>query len=77
MVRTIEAIISEGGEVELLEPLTLTARHRALVTILEEVIPVDQLRPYGLAKGLFDVPSDFDAPLPEDILDDFDRSSSS
>lgn len=73
MVRTIEAIITEGGEIELLEPLTLTARHRALVTILEEVIPVDQLRPYGLAKGQFDVPADFDAPLPEDILDDFDR----
>jgi prevent-host-death family protein len=27
-----------------------------------------QLRPYGLAKGEFEVPADFDDPLPEDIL---------
>jgi len=29
-------------------------------------------RPYGLAKGKFVVPDDFDAPLPEDILRDFE-----
>ncbi len=29
-------------------------------------------RPYGLAKGEFVVPDDFDAPLPEDILRDFE-----
>jgi antitoxin (DNA-binding transcriptional repressor) of toxin-antitoxin stability system len=28
-------------------------------------------RPYGLAAGAFTVPDDFDAPLPEDILQDF------
>ena len=28
-------------------------------------------RPYGLAKGEFVVPDDFDDPLPEDILRDF------
>ena len=31
-----------------------------------------QLRPIGLAKGLFTVPDDFDAPLPEEILRDFE-----
>ena len=30
------------------------------------------LRPFGLAKGEFVVPDDFDAPLPEDILRDFE-----
>lgn len=29
-------------------------------------------RPYGLAEGEFVVPDDFDAPLPEDILRDFE-----
>ena len=29
---------------------------------------VENLRPFGLCKGEFTVPDDFDAPLPEDIL---------
>ncbi len=31
-----------------------------------------QLRPFGLCTGEFTVPSDFDAPLPEDILSAFE-----
>ncbi|MEW6350616.1 MAG: type II toxin-antitoxin system Phd/YefM family antitoxin [Thermodesulfobacteriota bacterium] len=30
------------------------------------------LRPYGLCAGEFTVPDDFDAPLPDDILDEFE-----
>ncbi|HWS71879.1 MAG TPA: type II toxin-antitoxin system Phd/YefM family antitoxin [Thermoanaerobaculia bacterium] len=30
------------------------------------------LRPIGLAKGEFVVPDDFDAPLPEDVLEQFE-----
>jgi antitoxin (DNA-binding transcriptional repressor) of toxin-antitoxin stability system len=30
-------------------------------------------RPFGLAKGSFVVPDDFDDPLPEDILRDFEQ----
>ena len=30
------------------------------------------LRPYGLCAGEFTVPEDFDAPLPEDILKEFE-----
>jgi antitoxin (DNA-binding transcriptional repressor) of toxin-antitoxin stability system len=30
------------------------------------------LRPYGLCAGEFTVPEDFDAPLPEDILNAFE-----
>lgn len=37
-----------------------------------EITPVagngPQLRPYGLCAGEFEVPEDFDAPLPDDIL---------
>lgn len=34
---------------------------------------VKQLRPFGLCKGEFVVPDDFDAPLPEDILSQFEN----
>jgi prevent-host-death family protein len=41
-----------------------------------EVKPVGEaiksLRPFGLCKGEFTVPDDFDAPLPEDILKSFE-----
>jgi hypothetical protein len=36
MIRTIEAVIDEHGNVRLLEPIQLPAARRALVTILEE-----------------------------------------
>jgi hypothetical protein len=36
MIRTFEATIDEQGAVSLREPVTLTAPHRALVTILED-----------------------------------------
>lgn len=36
MIRTIEAVIDEHGAVLLQEAVTLSAPHRALVTILEE-----------------------------------------
>lgn len=34
--------------------------------------PVGGPRPFGLAAGSFTVPADFDAPLPEDIVRDFE-----
>lgn len=44
MIRTIEAIIDEQGNVKLLEPVSLPAVRRALVTILEDapVISVNE-----------------------------------
>jgi hypothetical protein len=36
MIRTVEAVIDEHGNVRLLEPVQLSASRRALVTILEE-----------------------------------------
>lgn len=44
--------------------------------VVAEVRPVPpprtEPRPIGLAKGQFVVPDDFDAPLPDDILDAFE-----
>ena len=31
-------------------------------------------RPYGLCAGQFVTPADFDAPLPDDILEEFERA---
>lgn len=31
-----------------------------------------QLRPFGLCAGEFTIPDDFDAPLPDDLLDAFE-----
>ena len=43
---------------------------------IAEVRPITHnsknLRPFGLCKGEFVVPDDFDAPLPEDILNAFE-----
>ena len=42
---------------------------------IAEIRPVTEtaaLRPIGLAKGEFVVPDDFDAPLPDNILDEFE-----
>ena len=33
-----------------------------------------KLRPFGLCAGKFSVPDDFDAPLPEDILSEFEEN---
>ena len=36
MIKTVEAVINENGQVQLLESINLPAARRALVTILEE-----------------------------------------
>ena len=57
----------ENGEVIFL------ARRNSPVIELRRVGPkkLSKRRPIGLAKGDFKVPSDFDDPLPSDILDGF------
>jgi hypothetical protein len=42
-----------------------------LLTILAPTT-LSQARPTGLAKGQFTVPDDFNAPLPEDVLQTFE-----
>jgi antitoxin (DNA-binding transcriptional repressor) of toxin-antitoxin stability system len=39
---------------------------------LKTVVNSKQLRPFGLCAGEFTVPDDFDAPLPEDLLNAFE-----
>ncbi len=43
------------------------------VTILEANSEIKTLRPFGLSKGDFIVPDDFDAPLSEEILASFEK----
>jgi hypothetical protein len=49
----------------------LPGRASGLLTILVPTSP-PQPRPNGLAKGQFTVPDDFNAPLPEDVLQAFE-----
>lgn len=64
-MQTLQAIIEKDGTVRLLEPIRLSDSRRAIVTVLDAT-PEAGLRPYGLAKGVFVVPDDFDDPLPND-----------
>jgi prevent-host-death family protein len=77
-------------EVNIHEAKTNLSRLLSRVAAGEEVIiakagkPIARLvpfrkpkgkRPLGMDKGLFRVPKDFDAPLPEDLLRAFEASS--
>lgn len=67
------------------DPLTFLKRLEAgesLVVLrgdeqVAEVTPVkkapQESRPYGLSAGAFTVPADFDDPLPNDVLSDFEQ----
>ena len=57
----------EAGEI-----LTIARDGRAIDEIHPLADPLDAPRPVGLAAGLFVVPGDFDAPLPEDVLQAFE-----
>ena len=74
MFQTLEAVIDQKGTVQLVEAVQLPRKHRALVTILEDAPEpgAHGMRPFGLCKGKFVVPEDFDAPLPPEILSLFE-----
>lgn len=57
----------EQGETLLVERDGVPVAEINPVTVKEK-----RLRPYGLCHGEFTVPDDFDAPLPDDILDAFE-----
>jgi prevent-host-death family protein len=44
-------------------------------TPVARLVAVDDIgpRPLGVDAGLFEVPDDFDDPLPDDVLDEFGR----
>ena len=57
-------VVSKGAE-------SLPEKASGLLTILAPTT-LSQARPIGLAKGQFTVPDDFNAPLPEDVLQTFE-----
>ena len=50
-------IMQEGQPIAEIKPVSFTSQ---------------KMRPFGLCAGEFTVPDDFDAPLPEDILNSFE-----
>jgi antitoxin (DNA-binding transcriptional repressor) of toxin-antitoxin stability system len=57
----------EQGEV-----IVLCRRNKPIAEIRALPQPRREPRPMGLAKGLFELPADFNAPLPDDWLDAFE-----
>ena len=76
---TVEVEIDHGRIVPR-EPEKLPEKGSGLLTILQaaSVPPGEHFldgrtpRPFGLAKGQFVVPADFNAPLPEEVLREFE-----
>jgi hypothetical protein len=67
---TVEVEI-DHGRVSPKSGESLPEKASGLLTIFPQSSP-SGLRPIGLAKGQFTVPDDFNAPLPEDILQAFE-----
>jgi antitoxin (DNA-binding transcriptional repressor) of toxin-antitoxin stability system len=55
------------------ETLILTQKDLSVAEIRPIGSVVRRPRPFGLAAGSFIVPDDFDDPLPDDVLDQFER----
>ena len=68
--RTLEVEI-DHGRVLPKGAEALPEKASGLLTILNPP-PLSQPRPIGLAKGQFTVPDDFNAPLPEEVLQAFE-----
>lgn len=58
-------------QVEAGETLVIVRSNKAIAE-LRPITSSKQLRPFGLCAGEFTVPDDFDAPLPEDLLNAFE-----
>lgn len=54
------------------ESLVVTRDDRPIAELRPVTGPRVSPRPYGLARGEFTVPDDFDAPLPDDVLREFE-----
>ena len=59
-------------EVEAGESFVILNAERPIAEIKPIPPATNELRPYGRCKGMFTVPDDFDDPLPEEILRDFE-----
>lgn len=58
-------------QVEAGETVVIVRADKAIAE-LRPIASTKQLRPFGLCAGEFTVPDDFDAPLPEDLLNAFE-----
>ena len=58
--------------VEAGETLVIVRAGKPVAEVKPVVPSIETLRPFGLCAGEFTVPDDFDAPLPEDILNAFE-----
>ena len=67
---TLEVEI-DHGRVSAKGAEALPEKASGLLTILTPP-PLSQPRPFGLAKGQFTVPDDFNAPLPGEVLQAFE-----
>jgi prevent-host-death family protein len=59
--------------VEAGETLVIVRAGKPIAEVKPVAPRVETLRPFGLCAGEFVVPDDFDAPLPDDILDEFEE----
>jgi prevent-host-death family protein len=59
-------------QVERGESVTITRHNVPVAEIRSVAKPNTGPRPWGLAKGTFVVPDDFNEPLPDDLLDAFE-----
>ncbi len=57
----------EAGEI-----FVISKSGKPLVEIKPVGFETSKVRPYGLCKGEFRVPDDFDDPLPENIIQEFE-----
>lgn len=60
------------SRVEAGESIVLTRDDRPVAELRPVAKQPRAPRPFGLAAGQFTVPDDFDAPLPDDVLRDFE-----
>ena len=58
--------------VEAGETIVLSRHSRPIAEIRPFAGPRSKRRPFGLCAGEFEVPDDFNAPLPEDVLSAFE-----
>jgi prevent-host-death family protein len=66
---TLSALLDR---VEKGETVTITRHNEPIAELRPVKAPARGLRPWGLAKGEFVVPDDFNDPLPDDLLDLFE-----
>lgn len=67
--------IKKGKIIKLLEDINIPDNQEIIIDIQEvQKSPSGKMRPSGLCEGDFVVPDNFDDPLPEEVLQDFEGS---